>query len=54
MTRDQVTQAVVEAKLTRGLSWQDLADAIGKPVVWVVAALPGQHPLDVADASTWA
>jgi cyanate lyase len=52
MTRDEVTQAVVEVKLTRGLSWQDLADAIGKPAVWVVAALPGRHPLDVADAPT--
>jgi cyanate lyase len=51
MTRDEITQAVVAARLARGLSWQDLADAIGKPVVWVVAALLGQHPLDVADAS---
>src|SRR4051794_32317650 len=46
MTRDEVTQAVVAARLARRLSWQDLADAIGKPVVWVVAALLGQHPLD--------
>jgi cyanate lyase len=50
MTRDEVTQAVVAAKLARDLSWRDLADAIGKPVVWATAALLGQHPLDVADA----
>jgi cyanate lyase len=54
MTRDEITQAVVAAKLERGLSWQDLADAIGKPLVWVVAALLGQHPLDPADAATLA
>jgi cyanate lyase len=51
MTRDEITQAVTAAKLARGLSWQELADAIGKPVVWVAAALLGQHPLDPADAS---
>jgi cyanate lyase len=54
MTRDEVTQAVVAARLARGLSWQELADAIGKPVVWVVAAMLGQHPLDAADGSTLA
>jgi cyanate lyase len=54
MTRDEITQAVVAAKLERGLSWQDLADATGKPLVWVVAALLGQHPLDPADAATLA
>lgn len=51
MTRDEVTQAVMAARLARGLSWQDLADTIGKPVVWVVSALLGQHPLNAADGS---
>jgi cyanate lyase len=50
VTRDEITQAVIAARLERGLSWQDLADAIGKPVVWTVAALLGQHPLDTDDA----
>jgi cyanate lyase len=54
MTRDEVTESVLAAKLARGLSWQDLADAISKPVGWVVAALLGQHPLDPADAATLA
>jgi len=54
VTRDEVTQAVMAARLARGLSWQDLAAAIGKPEVWVVAALLGQHPLDPADGSTLA
>jgi cyanate lyase len=54
MTRDEITQSVLAAKLARGLSWQDLADAISKPVVWVVGALLGQHPLDPTDAATLA
>ncbi|HEV7825488.1 MAG TPA: cyanase [Mycobacteriales bacterium] len=51
MTRDEVTEAVVVARLARGLSWQELADTIGRPVVWVTAALLGQHPLDPDDAA---
>jgi cyanate lyase len=54
MTREEVTRAVLAARLERGLSWQDLADAISKPVVWAVAAMQGQHPLDPADAETLA
>jgi cyanate lyase len=45
MTRDEITQQIVAARLTEGLSWQQLADAIGKPVVWTTAALLGQHPI---------
>jgi cyanate lyase len=54
MTRDEVTRAATAARLERGLSWQQLADAIGKPVVWVIAALLGQHPIEPVDASTLA
>jgi cyanate lyase len=54
MTREEITQAVMAAKLARGLSWQELADTISKPVVWVVAALLGENPLHPADAATLA
>jgi cyanate lyase len=33
------------------LPWRDLADAVSKPVVWVVGALFGQYPLDPVDAA---
>ncbi|MGV9803004.1 cyanase [Mycobacterium sp. NPDC003449] len=49
MTRDEITAEIVAARLTKGLTWQRLADAIDKPVVWTVAALLGQHPIP-ADA----
>ncbi|MDA4107309.1 cyanase [Mycolicibacterium holsaticum] len=45
MTRDQITEQIVTARLTKGLTWQQLADAIDKPVVWTTAALLGQHPI---------
>ena len=45
MTRDEITAQIVAARLAKGLSWQRLADAIGKPVVWTTAALLGQHPI---------
>jgi len=52
MTRDDITAAIVAARLARQLTWQSLADAIGKPVVWSTAALLGQHPLARDDAET--
>ena len=45
MTRDEITQQIVGARLAKGLTWQQLADAIDKPVVWTTSALLGQHPI---------
>jgi cyanate lyase len=45
MTRDEITEQIVAARLTRGLTWQQLADAIERPVIWTTAALLGQHPI---------
>jgi cyanate lyase len=50
VTREEVTRAVIAARLAQGTSWQELAELIGKPVVWTTAALLGQHPLPAADA----
>ena len=45
MTRDEITAQIITARLAKGLTWQQLADAVGKPVVWTTAALLGQHPI---------
>ena len=45
MTRNELTEQIVVARLQKALTWQQLADAIGKPVVWTTAALLGQHPI---------
>ena len=45
MTRDEITQQIIAARLAKGLTWQELADAVDKPAVWTTAALLGQHPI---------
>ncbi len=45
MNRNDITEQIVVARLTRGLTWQELADAIDRPVVWTTSALLGQHPI---------
>jgi cyanate lyase len=45
MTRNQLTEQIVVARLQKGLTWQQLADAIDRPVVWTTSALLGQHPI---------
>ena len=50
MNRLQITEQIVLARLARGISWQELADAIKKPVVWTTSALLGQQPIPAADA----
>ena len=45
MTREKITEQIIAARLAKALTWQQLADAIGKPVVWTTAALLGQHPI---------
>ncbi|ORV81841.1 cyanate hydratase [Mycobacterium interjectum] len=45
MTRNELTEQIVVARLAKGLTWQELADAIDRPVLWTTSALLGQHPL---------
>ena len=45
LTRHEITEQIVIARLQKGLTWQQLADAIGKPVVWTTTALLGQQPI---------
>ena len=45
MTRNEITEQIVVARLAKGLTWQELADAIERPVVWTTSALLGQHPI---------
>lgn len=45
MTREQITAEIQAARLAKQLTWQQLADAIGRPVMWTIAALLGQHPI---------
>jgi cyanate lyase len=40
------------ARIRRGVSWAQLAEAIDRPPVWTVAALLGRHPVPQAEAET--
>ncbi len=44
-------RAVVTAKRTTGVTWQQLADAMGRSLVWTTSALLGQQPLDRSQAT---
>jgi cyanate lyase len=44
-TRAEFTEQIVAARLAKGLTWQQLADAVDRPVVWTTSALLGQHPI---------
>jgi len=51
MTRDECTEAILAAKLAKGLTWQQIADAVGRHVVWTTAALLGQGAMDEVEAT---
>jgi len=51
MIRSACTEAILSAKQSRGLSWQALADAVGRNVVWTTAALLGQAAMDRDEAT---
>ena len=42
MTRLEVTEQIIAAKIKKGLKWADLANAIGLSKEWVTAGLLGQ------------
>ena len=45
MNRNEITEQIVVARLAQGLTWQQLADAVDRPVLWTTSALLGQHPI---------
>lgn len=51
VTKQQAAEIVREAQFRTGTSWQKIAEAIGRPVVWTVAALLGQHPMSLEEAT---
>lgn len=50
MNREDCTQTVLAAKKAKGVTWQQIADAVGRHVVWTTAALLGQATMDEAEA----
>jgi cyanate lyase len=51
MKRDEATDAILEARQAKGLSFQAIADAVGRDIVWTTAALLGQATMNQDEAS---
>ncbi|WP_086383342.1 cyanase [Caballeronia sordidicola] len=45
VSRQALAEEVIEAKAQKGLSWQDLTEGTGLSLVFLTAALLGQHPI---------
>jgi len=50
MDRKTCTTIILEAKKSKGLSLQEIADKLGHHVVWTTAAIMGQATMDPAEA----
>lgn len=52
MNRNDVTEAIVAAKITKALKWADIAKKVGQSKEWTTAALLGQMVLTEKQAET--
>jgi cyanate lyase len=52
MTKEEAGPVVRLARFRAGVSWAELAEAIGRDPVWTVAALLGQHPMSATEVAT--
>ena len=50
MTKKEAAEAVREAKQRLGLTWAQIAEAVGRPVAWTTSALLGQQPMPPKEA----
>ncbi|AOU99166.1 cyanase [Acidihalobacter yilgarnensis] len=51
MYREEVTEAVLEAKRAKGLTWAALAKVVGRHPVWTTSALLGQQSMSEDEAT---
>jgi cyanate lyase len=45
MNRKEATQAILAAKQQKGVSFEEIARAVGRHKVWTTSALPGQSTM---------
>ena len=46
MTRAELTNLIIEAKLNKRITWAALAKTVGRSEIWTTAALLGQMSMD--------
>ncbi len=49
--RDEATDAILAARQAKGLTFQAIADAVGRDIVWTTAALLGQATMNEDEAT---
>jgi cyanate lyase len=52
MNRNDVTEKIITAKVSKGLKWEDVATQVGLSKEWVTAGCLGQMTFDAAQAKT--
>ena len=45
MTKDEMTAAILKAKIAAGLSWEEIADKVGMSPVWTTSACMGMNSM---------
>ena len=50
MIREVATEQILEAKKQKGLTFEAIAQKVGRHKVWTTAALLGQHPMSAEEA----
>ena len=48
--KSEAGRIVDRLRIRQGLTWAEVAQAIGRPPAWTVAALLGKHPVPVGEA----
>ncbi|HVR60841.1 MAG TPA: cyanase [Polyangia bacterium] len=51
MTRIELVETIVAARLAKKLTWQQLAQALGRSEVWTTSALLGQQTMNAEEAA---
>jgi cyanate lyase len=51
MTKKEAAEAVRAAKARLGVTWDQLAEAVGGPLAWTTSALLGQQPMSAKQAA---
>ena len=52
MNKEEMTDQIVAAKKAKGLTWQAIADDVGKGVAWVTSACLGMNSTSEEDAKS--
>jgi cyanate lyase len=52
MTRLELTERIIQAKLEKKLTWKGLAEGVGRSEIWTTSALLGQQTMNTEEATT--